>query len=367
MSNRGLLTVTATDGSVAITALRSALAGEATVAVLPSSNTPRTQAVIAAIAPQLPVSDEIALIATTSGSTGNPKAVLLSHAAVMASISAVNTELGFTPQWHLVLPLQHIAGTMTALRGLAANSTLHQPTINAADPMQLAAYSKSVKDLSGLHAIALVPEHLNRLEVIGELGALKHFHKVVVGAGALDLAMKSKLMDYGIAVVSSYGLTETCGGIVWDGLPLNSVAISLNQANEVLIQSEMNATSYRDDLNELTIINTHDIGDLSSGKLQIKGRSDSKVKVKGHFVDLNTLTQLTTELTGLQAVAFVVADQLHLVIEGSKFDHSDLASRLNDELGSAVKGCKIGFREKFPRTDLGKIDMFAMRLELTSG
>jgi len=364
MANRGLLTVTATDPSAVISALRAALSGDAAVAILPGTTSARGQAVLKAINPAAPVAESIAIVATTSGSTGNPKGVLLSHTAITASISAVDLELGFTPQWHLVLPIQHVAGTMTAMRGLSPNSKLHQPTINAADPMQLAAYAKSVKDLAGLHAIALVPEHLNRLEVIDELASLRYFHKVVVGAGGMREDLKAKLIELAIPIVSSYGLTETCGGVVWDGIPLSSVAISLNESGEVLIESAMNASGYRDSAEDLTVINTHDLGDLSSGRLQIIGRSDHKVKIKGHLLDLTLTSSLVQELTGFAAVALADNEQLHLVIESMPFDHAPLKEQLLDQLGNAVKGSKISFREKLPRTDLGKIDMFTLRAEL---
>jgi o-succinylbenzoate---CoA ligase len=367
MSNRGLLTVTATDTPAVITALRAALAGEAAVAILPTTNSARSQAVRQAIDPATPVAESIAIVATTSGSTGNPKGVLLSHVAITASISAVDLELGFTPQWHLVLPIQHVAGTMTALRGLTPNSKLHQPTINAADPMQLAAYAKSVKDLAGLHAIALVPEHLNRLEIIEELDSLRYFHKVIVGAGSMRTELRAKLSELAIPIVSSYGLTETCGGIVWDGMPLSSVAISLNEIGEVLIESAMNASGYRDSTEDLTVINTHDLGDLSSGKLKIIGRSDNKVKIKGHLLDLTVTSNLVKELTGYTAVALVDDELLHLIIESVPFDYTSLQQNLLDQLGDALKGCRISFREKIPRTDLGKIDMFTLRAELLNG
>lgn len=366
MTKTGLLTITATDAAAVNSALRSVLAQQGTVAIVPANNSLRSQALLRAIAPTDPVPPGIGLITTTSGSTSTPKGVLIGYNAINASIDAVNQELGFTPQWHLVLPLQHIAGTMTAIRGLAPDSQLHQPTINAADPMQLAAYAKSVKDLSGLHAITLVPEHLNRLAIIDELASLRFFHKVIVGAGSIDVNLRIKMLDLGIPIVSSYGLTETCGGIVWDGLPLNSVSISLNESGEVLVQSEMNATGYRNSSEDLTIINTHDLGNIDSGKLQLVGRSDNKVKIKGHFVDLLQLNELVSSYTEREAVSLVVDDELHLIITNPETKTEELLQNLIDQLGSGLKGCKVHLREKLPRTELGKIDMFSLRVELAS-
>lgn len=365
MTKPGLLTVTATDTAAVISALRQVLAQTAAVAVLPGGDSARGRAVIAAVAPSRPVAADIGIVATTSGSTGKPKGVLISYQAINASIFAVNQELGITPQWHLVLPVQHIAGTMTALRGLADDSKLHQPTINAADPTQLAAYAKSVKDLTGLHAITLVPEHLNRLAVIDELSSLRYFHKVIIGAGKLDLNLKHQLAELGVATVNSYGLTETCGGVVWDGKPLNSVNLAINDQGEVLISSDMNASGYRNSPADLTIINTHDLGNLDSGKLEILGRSDNLIKVKGHFVDLAATSSLVTELIGADAVALLIKGEVHIVIGTTDLDSTILATQLVDQLGDGLKGCKIVLRENLPRTDLGKIDTFMLRLELT--
>ncbi len=365
MTKPGLLTVTATDTAAVISALRQVLTQTAAVAILPSGNSARSRAVMAAVQPDIPVASDIGVVATTSGSTGKPKGVLISYSAISASILAVNQELGFTPQWHLVLPMQHIAGTMTAIRGLSDDSQLHQPTINAADPTQLAAYAKSIKDLVGLHAITLVPEHLNRLAVINELPALRYFHKVIIGAGKLDQDLREQLADLNISVVNSYGLTETCGGVVWDGKPLNSVSISLNELGEVLISSDMNASGYRGIDADLSVINTHDLGSFDSGKLELLGRSDNLVKVKGHFVDLVATGSLATEISGAESVALLINEDLHIVVANKDVNLEKLSSKLIDELGAGLKGATIALRENLPRTDLGKIDFFTLRLELT--
>ena len=365
MTKPGLLTVTATDTAAVISALRQVIAQTAAVAVLPSADSARGRAIIEAVDPKQPVAADIGIVATTSGSTGKPKGVLISYHAINASISAVNQELGITPQWHLVLPMQHIAGTMTALRGLADDSKLYQPTINAADPTQLAAYAKSIKDLSGLHAITLVPEHLNRLAVISELASLRYFHKVIIGAGKLDLNLKHQLLDSGVATVSSYGLTETCGGVVWDGKPLTSVNLAINEQGEVLISSDMNASGYRNSSADLSIINTHDLGSLDSGKLEILGRSDNLIKIKGHFVDLVATSSLVTELISADAVALLINDVVHIFIAATDLNSNALSTQLVDQLGDGLKGCKIVIRENLPRTDLGKIDTFTLRLEIT--
>lgn len=364
MTNPGLLTISASDTPAVFSAMRSVLAGEATLAIIPKANSNRINAVISAINPNQPVSSEVGLITVTSGSTGKPKAVEISHNAIQSSISAVNEELGVTPQWHLVLPLQHIAGTMTALRGLALNSKLHNPTINAADPTQLAAYAKSVKDLSAPHAIALVPEHLKRLAVINEIASLRYFFKVIIGAGSLSQDLIEKLTELGINFVSSYGLTETCGGIVWDGKPLNSVALSLNNDNEVLVQSNMNATRYRNNGLDLTTINTRDLGYFESGKLVITGRSDSKVKIKGHLLDLADTSESLQRMTESEATALLAKDTLYLIVTNLNLTESQLMENLMNELGDGIKGAKVVVKDKLPRTELGKLDMFSLRLEL---
>jgi O-succinylbenzoic acid--CoA ligase len=364
MAKPGLLTVTATDQLAVVSAMRLVLNGDAAIAVIPKTDSSRTSAILDAIKPDLPVSPEIGLIAVTSGSTGAPKGVAISYQAIQSSISAVNQELGATPNWHLVLPIHHIAGTMTALRGLSHDSKLHQPTINAGDPMQLAAYAKSIKDLSAAHAIALVPEHLRRLDVIDELSSLKYFFKVLVGAGALSSELKRKLEDLGINYVSSYGLTETCGGVVWNGKPLDSVSISINESGEVLIQSAMNASGYRDSKDDLSVVNTKDLGKFESGRLVITGRSDNKIKIKGHFVDLDATSKLLEEITNSEAVCLALDEGLYLIITVEALDHQTLLNKLVHELGDGLKGSKVRVWEKIPRTELGKIDMFAIRTEL---
>lgn len=127
----------------------------------------------------------------------------------------------------------------------------------------------------------------------------------------------------------------------------------------------MNASGYRNSSADLSIINTHDLGSLDSGKLEILGRSDNLIKIKGHFVDLVATSSLVTELVSADAVALLINDVVHIFIAATDLNSNALSTQLVDQLGDGLKGCKIVIRENLPRTDLGKIDTFTLRLEIT--
>jgi len=217
---------------------------------------------------------------TTSGSSGTPKRVLLSREAVLASARASARRLGGEGRWTLVLPSGYVAGVQVVVRSLLAG---HPPVLGAwADDDGPAAYT------------SLVPTQLHRMvRTPADVEALAAMRAVLVGGAGLDPALREEADRAGIRVVTTYGASETAGGCVYDGVPLDGVALSLGTDGRVRLGGPTLFDGYADDpeLTAATLVDgwyvTADAGRLDhDGRLQVLGRLDDMVVSGGVNVPL---------------------------------------------------------------------------------
>ena len=150
-----------------------------------------------------------AVIVGTSGSTGVPKGVLLSADALLHSARASLARIGAVAgeRWLCCLPVTHIAGLQVLVRALVSGT---EPVF-AAGPEP------------GCDHISLVPTQLARLEP----GQLAGYRTILLGGAAAAPGLVQRARDAGLPVVTTYGMTETCGGCVYDGVPLDGVGVEV--------------------------------------------------------------------------------------------------------------------------------------------
>ncbi|MGH8826967.1 MAG: AMP-binding protein, partial [Jiangellaceae bacterium] len=198
-------------------AVAAALSGGAAVLPLPADPRPARDAMVAALRPRVPLDhDGVALVIPTSGSTGEPKGVLLSADAVRASATATHLRLGGPGSWLLALPATHVAGLMVLARSVVAGtepvaldlSGGFEPELFAAASVRLFAAS------SGSRYTALVPRQLGAILDTGDaaLAALAGFDAVLVGGSSAGGGLLDRARAAGVTVVTTYGMTETSGG-----------------------------------------------------------------------------------------------------------------------------------------------------------
>jgi o-succinylbenzoate---CoA ligase len=200
-------------------AVRACLDGTAPLAVLPAG--PPSAAAREVLAPAEPLEDGADLVVATSGSTGRGRGVLLPASALRASATATLDRLGGPGTWLLALPVSAIAGLQVLVRSVLGGTT---PVVLTPGEDLAAALGRMP---AGRRYTALVPTQLRRY-LDAEAAALRAFDAVLVGGAATDPGLLARARAAGVAVVTTYGMTETAGGCVYDGVPLEGVRVRVD-------------------------------------------------------------------------------------------------------------------------------------------
>ena len=183
--------------------------------------------------PQLPdvadcdVPDALALVVSTSGSTGAPKLAMLTRDALRASAIATLDEIGGAGTWLLPLPPHHIAGTQVIVRSILCGTT---PTV--LDRWDLTAFVKATQlvarnapPFSPIYT-SLVPAQLR--DILSDPDATRaaaRYRAILVGGSATPASAVEAAREAGLRVRLTYGSSETAGGCVYDGVPLDGVGV----------------------------------------------------------------------------------------------------------------------------------------------
>ena len=257
----------------------------------------------AALRPDQPVEDDqTAVVIATSGSTGEPKGVLLSGAALQASADLTHAQLGGPGCWLLALPLTHIGGLQVVVRSLLAGVGPVTPRDGTAAAF-VAATELLGHSATGRRYTSLVPTQLRRLLAAGPeaVDALAGYDAILVGGAAADPGLLAAARTRGITVVTTYGMSETSGGCVYEGRPLPGVRVRLatdrlpgarSTGPELIeLSGPVLASGYRlrPDLTARHFADgwftTSDLGQLTDdGHLVVAGRSDDMIVTGGQKV-----------------------------------------------------------------------------------
>jgi O-succinylbenzoic acid--CoA ligase len=228
--------------------------------------------------------DDVPLLIATSGSTGTPKRVVLSRAAVLASVRASAARLGANGPWVLALPPTYVAGVQVIVRALVAG---HDPVLLERDPSTGSGRGGWPEGAGWF--VSLVPTQLRRmLASPDDLAALRNAHTVLLGGGPIGEALRAQAAEAGVHVVATYGSAETAGGCVYDGLPLDGVAVALGEGGRVRIAGPTLFTRYdgQPDLTREVLVDgwflTSDAGRIDEdGRLALIGRLDDVIVTGG--------------------------------------------------------------------------------------
>ena len=304
----------------------------------------------------LPVDDGDALVVPTGGSTGEAKAAVLTHAAVTASAMATSERLEVDParhRWLACLPLSHIGGLSVVTRSLLTGTPLS--VLDGFD-------AEAVTAAGGPEVlVSLVPTALARINP-------SLFYKVVLGGSEPPPSLAPN-------VVTTYGMTETGSGVVYDGAPLRNVEVSISPSGEVGLRCPMLMRAYRDGTVPFDAegwFRTGDVGELDGqGRLQIRGRLSDMIITGGENVWPIAVERILRQHPavgevavssrpdpewGERVVAFVVP-----VDAGLPPSLEQLRALVRAELAAYAAPKELVLLASLPKTSIGKLRRSALR------
>lgn len=238
-----------------------------------------------------PIPPGTALILRTSGSTtGVGSLVAISREALLASAAATEEALGGPGRWVTCLPTDHIAGFQTQFRSAVAG--LAPVDAGAGRPEDLARAAEFDADFAGESAplyASLVPTQLRRLLASPAARAARRFDAVLVGGAAAGARLLEAARAAGLKVVTTYGMTETCGGCVYDGRPIGDARVAVEagdahaavEAGRIVLSGSAVALGYVGGPGFAGTFRTSDVGRVEAGRLTVLGRADDAITTGG--------------------------------------------------------------------------------------
>nr|WP_190318553.1 AMP-binding protein [Nocardiopsis listeri] len=327
------------------------------------------------------VGPDAALVITTSGSTGAPKGVELSATALWTSARASVARIGAAPgdTWLCVLPAGHISGVQVMTRAYVTGTrAVHAPfdvdgVLEAAERLR--------------PHVSLVPTQLRRLLAAGV--DLSLFGTILLGGAAAEPDLLERARTAGGRVITTYGMSETCGGCVYDGVPLDGVRVRVDAEEDgapgrILLGGPILLTDYR--MPPETVVDpgvladdgtgrrlrTNDLGRLGpDGRLQVLGRVDEVINTGGHKVVPGQVNTILSEYPKV-AESVVVGrpdpewgERVCAVVV--PVDPADpplldqLRSHVRERLPAYAAPRELDVRAKLPMLASGKPDLVALR------
>jgi o-succinylbenzoate---CoA ligase len=322
----------------------------------------------------VPVADDTAVVIATSGSTGQPKGVELSAAALLHSARASLARVGAAAgeRWLCCLPTTHVAGIQVLIRSLVSGTS----------PVVAAQLDADVMKISGCAHVSIVPTQLRRLLAGGQPPAewAGGFRSVLLGGAAAPAGLLEEAREAGIPVVTTYGMSETCGGCVYDGIPLDGVSAVPGDDGRIRITGPVLFSGYRlrPDLTEAALDGaafvTSDLGSLDAeGRLTVRGRADDVINTGGEKVVAAEVAAALETCPGVrEAVVVGRADPewgervTAVVVPVSPADPPalDLLCRhVRDRLPRYAAPRELVLLDELPMLPSGKPDLEALRRE----
>jgi O-succinylbenzoic acid--CoA ligase len=241
---------------------------------------------------------DTAVIIGTSGTTGEPKGVELSATALSHSARASLARIGARSgeRWLCCLPVTHVAGLQVLVRSLQSGT----------EPAVAAAASVLALSESGCSHLSVVPTQLARLlDANGGAAALAAFSSVLVGGAAPPAGLLERARAAGVRAVTTYGMSETCGGCVYDGVPLDGVSVRADSAGLLRIRGPVLMNRYygAPDLGAEFV--TSDLGYLRDGRVVVRGRADDVINTGGYKVLPGEVADVLASCPGVREVVVV--------------------------------------------------------------
>jgi o-succinylbenzoate---CoA ligase len=294
-----------------------------------------------------------ALVMASSGTTGSPKGIVLTHSGIAASAEASSSRLGVTKNdhWLACLPLSHVGGMSVVTRALHIGTGL---TVHASFDPEAVMQSPATM-------ISLVNTALRRIDP-------RRFKKILLGGSAPPENLAPN-------VVTTYGMTETGSGVVYDGIALDGVEIhirphaemSIPDWGQIWVRAPMLMRCYRDGTNPSDADGWFPTGDLggwdATGRLRVQGRAGDLIITGGENVWPEQVERVIASHLGVADVAVVgrpdpewgQAVVAYVVPAADPPKLQAIRNHVRSELPAFCAPRDIVMVSEIPRTALGKI------------
>jgi O-succinylbenzoic acid--CoA ligase len=359
-------------GTSVIPGLDAALAGSGPALLLVPPG-PEGARVVAALAPAAAVGVPAgtAVVVATSGSTGTPKGVRLSARALRHSARATHDLLGGPGQWLLAMSAARIAGLQVVLRSRAAG--VDAAVLDTSSGFRPEAFAAALSSMTGERRyVSLVPTQLIRLLDAGV--ALTDLDAILLGGGPIPAGLVERAAAVGARVVRTYGMTETCGGCVYDGLPLDRVGLRVTDDDLVAITGPVLARGYLGGADFGGEFVSSDLGRLDDGVLTVLGRADDVVISGGVNVAAQAVEAVLAGDPDVTEAVVVGRDDPEwgqrvvavLTVRGAGPDHAALRAAVGAHLGAPHAPREFVVLDALPRLESGKVDRAAIRAKIAT-
>lgn len=322
------------------------------------SRAEQSNAALQARIEQMPPSVDV-ILETSGSTTGEPRLVGLSYSALVASARATHQVLGGPGRWIVALPVHHVAGMHTLVRScVAGTSPIIADMSTGFDADALIRACRTAKDDPSTRGyLSIVPKQLaDALDHGGELvELLGQLDAILVGGSGVSPALLQRAREAGMHVVTTYGMTETCGGCVYDGKPLPGVEIRVRNGNieiagPVLMETyidEKDTTAFVEQDGRKWLV-TSDAGEINDGILTVLGRSDDVIISGGVNIAPSRVADIVTALPEVSAASVVaLPDDEWGQVVGVAVVSKDLSNQISEggagvnasgDAGSSVSG-----------------------------
>jgi o-succinylbenzoate---CoA ligase len=359
------------DIDAAYTALAAALAGAGPAIEIVPDGTP-----VPVHSPGL--APGTAALVRTSGSTGTPKATMLGRHALAASSAATAARLGGEGQWLLTLSPNYVAGLQVLARSIHAGSVPVVMDLSAR--FTAAGFVEAAAGLSHRFRItSLVPTQLHRLltdPAEETIRALRRFDAILLGGARAPRELRTASRRHGLKVVRTYGMSETCGGCVYDGVPLDGVRLRLDGGRVViggavvasgyLGNPALTAAHFGRDAQGTPWFRTEDLGELDDGGvLTVTGRADDVLITGGVKVSAAAVAAAIEAVPGVDAVLVAGIEdpewgtRVACAVVGQA-PAEQIRATVRTELGAAAAPRTILVLDELPLLANGKPDRLAV-------
>ena len=304
-----------------------------------------------------PVEDGDAVVVATSGTSGTPRGAVHTAAGIEHAAFATATALGVADdvRWLACLPLDHVGGLSVVTRALTTGAGLD--VHDGVDPARIDAAAAA-----GATHVSLVPTVLGRIDAA-------RWRVVLLGGSSVPPDRPSNS-------VATYGMTETFGGVVYDGLPLNGTAVRIAEdgrgddgAGPIEVSTRSLLRCYRDGTDPVGPDGWYRTGDLGwiepgSGRLHVDGRADDVVVTGGEKVWPDPVEAVLATHPEVAEVAVVGRPDpewgqrvVAVVVPaaGGSPTLDALRSLVRDHLPMACAPRELVLVDSLPRTGIGKI------------